>query len=157
MRIEMITAIPVQNHNNYKNHSVKSLKNTSFTSAVPQSRESLLEQISDLRVFNHHIYEYEKGLRNLILTTEKTKHKEYIENKLQSRKIDYVINELGNGKMNVFFGAENCVKVVKTLSPRLNELSAEQDFMLGIMLGYDRVKQCERYLKIKNNVIMLRK
>lgn len=51
---------------------------------------------------------------------------------------------------------KKCVDVVKTFSPKLNELTAEQDFILGIMLGYDRVKQCERYLKIKNNVIRLK-
>ena len=56
----------------------------------------------------------------------------------------------------MYFGEKACVDVVKTLNPKLNELSAEQDFMLGIMLGYDRVKQCERYLKIKNNVIKLK-
>ena len=29
--------------------------------------------------------------------------------------------------------------------------------MLGIMLGYDRVRQCEIYMKIKNNEIKLGK
>ena len=33
------------------------------------------EQIADLRVFHHHIYEFKKGIRNLILTTEKAKYK----------------------------------------------------------------------------------
>ena len=32
----------------------------------------------------------------------------------------------------------------------LSELTAEEDFILGIMLGYDRVKQCERYLRVKD-------
>ena len=96
------------------------------------------------------------GLRNLVLTTEKAKYRDFIENKLQNRKINYAINDIGNGKINVFFGEESCVNVVKTFSLRLNELSAEQDFILGIMLGYDRVKQCDRYLKIKDKVVKLR-
>jgi hypothetical protein len=29
----------------------------------------------------------------------------------------------------------------------LNELSDEQDFMLGVMLGYGRLVQCDRYLQ----------
>ena len=33
------------------------------------------EQIADLRVFHHHIYEFKKGIRNLILTTEKATYK----------------------------------------------------------------------------------
>ena len=155
MRIEAVSLVNVKTNNIIKNSHIKR-DNQAFMSAC-RDNESLKEQISDLRVFNHHIYEYEKGLRNLILTTEKGKYRDYIENKLQNRNIDYAINEVGNGKINVFFGEKSCVDVVKTFSPRLNELSAEQDFMLGIMLGYDRVKQCERYLKIKNKIILLRK
>lgn len=114
------------------------------------------DEYSDLRVFHHHIYEYKKGIRNLILTTEKAKYRNSIEKRLASEKIAYVIHEIPNGKINVYFGEKDCVDVVKTFTPKLNELSAEQDFMLGIMLGYDRVRQCERYLKIKNNIIKLK-
>lgn len=115
-----------------------------------------IEEYNDLRVFSHHIYEYEKGLRHLILTTEKTKHRETIERKLQHRNIPYLIHKIDRDKINVFFGDEACINVVKTFSPKLNRLTAEQDFILGIMLGYDRVKQCDRYLKIKNQQIKLR-
>ncbi|RLD17868.1 MAG: DUF2023 domain-containing protein, partial [Caldiserica bacterium] len=31
----------------------------------------------------------------------------------------------------------------------LSNLTEEEDFILGIMLGYDRLKQCERYMRIK--------
>ena len=30
-------------------------------------------------------------------------------------------------------------------------LEKEEDFILGIMLGYDRLRQCERYLKRKRH------
>ena len=33
----------------------------------------------------------------------------------------------------------------------LSNLTDEEDFILGTMLGYDRVKQCERYLRRKRN------
>lgn len=114
-----------------------------------------IEEINDLRVFKHHIYEYKKGLRNLILTTENAKHQATIEKVLQHNEIPYIIHKIANEKINVYFGAESCVNVVKTFNPKLNKLSAEQDFILGIMLGYDRVKQCDRYLKIKNKEIKL--
>lgn len=128
--------------------------NTGFAAAAkPKTRPP--EELAELRVFHHHIYEYKKGIRNLILTTEKAKYRDSIENRLKNEKIDYVIHDIPNEKINVYFGEKDCVDVVKTFNPKLNELSAEQDFMLGIMLGYDRVKQCERYLKIKNNVIKL--
>ena len=36
-----------------------------------QGKTSSITEIADLRVFHHHIYEFKKGIRNLILTTEK--------------------------------------------------------------------------------------
>ena len=41
------------------------------------------QQASDLKVFHHHIYEYQKGLRNMVLTTEKSQYQSYIENRLK--------------------------------------------------------------------------
>ena len=116
------------------------------------------QQACDLKVFHHHIYEYKKGIRNLILTTEKSGYRDVIESRLTHDKIDFVVQEVNDKKINVFFGAKDCVDVVKTfVSKKLNELSPEQDFILGIMLGYDRLKQCGRYLKMKNNIVQLAK
>ena len=41
------------------------------------------QQINELQVFIHHIYEYKKGLRNLILTTEKAENKDVIIERLE--------------------------------------------------------------------------
>ena len=116
------------------------------------------QQASDLKVFHHHIYEYKKGIRNLILTTEKSIYRQIIEDRLSHEEIDYAIQNVNENKINVFFGAKDCVNLVKTfIDKKLNEITPEQDFMLGIMLGYDRIKQCTRYLKLKDNVILLKK
>ena len=118
---------------------------------------SLAKQACDLKVFYHHIYEYKKGIRNLILTTEKSIYRQPIESRLNNEKIDYFIQEVNKDKINVFFGAQECVNVVKTFGNKmLNEITPEQDFMLGIMLGYDRLKQCSRYLKLKNNILIFK-
>lgn len=108
---------------------------------------SMREQSRDLKVFFHHIYEFKKGIRRLILTTEKDIYQPTIEERLTKEEIDYTINRVGENKINVFFGEKDCVEIVKTFNPKLNLLTPEQDFMLGIMLGYDRLKQCARYLK----------
>lgn len=145
MQILPITCSSRQRRNLY------TAQNRSVTFSSGCNNENCLKtQISDLRVFNHHIYEYKKGLRRLILTTEKGEYQDTIEKRLNHEKIPYLINPVGNGKINVFFGDERCVKVAATLNPKLNLLSPEQDFILGIMLGYDRVMQCERYLKFKD-------
>ncbi|MBD9223928.1 DUF2023 family protein [bacterium] len=94
----------------------------------------------------------------IILTTEKSKYKTSISERLDKENIDYLIHDIAQDKINVYFGAKECVDVVKSFkNTKLNELTPEQDFMLGIMLGYDRVRQCERYMKIKNNEIKLGK
>lgn len=107
------------------------------------------QQHSELGVFLHHIYEYKKGLRSLILTTEKKTNREYIEHKLMKENIPYIIAPVSekSPSINVFFGNEDCISVIKTFQKPLNKLSDEQDFMLGIMLGYDKILQCQRYMK----------
>lgn len=103
-----------------------------------------------MEVFVHHIYEYEKGIRNLVLHTTSIENEGEVKRKLRARNIAHKIYRLKNGNINIFFGAKECIDVVESIGKNnLNEYSAEEDFMLGIMLGYDRRRQCERYLKYK--------
>jgi hypothetical protein len=100
-----------------------------------------------LRVFHHHIYEYKKGLRNLILYTGRAEDREQIEERLEREGIAFYVREVGSGRINVFFGAAVCVQVIRSFGAKsLAQFSDTEDFMLGIMLGYDRLRQCERYL-----------
>lgn len=104
------------------------------------------------RVFAHNLYEYEKGLRDLVLYTTCAKDKLFIEATLKRRNVAYYIKEVNQKKINVFFGEPQCVEVVRPMGCRsLTELTDEEDFILGIMLGYDRLRQCERYLQRKKN------
>lgn len=103
-----------------------------------------------MEVLIHHIYEYEKGLRNLILHTSPKSQKEKIELKLNRKKIPYVIHDIPGNKINIYFGNKYCIDVVKAIGKiDLSSYSDEEDYILGIMLGYDRVKQCERFLNRK--------
>ncbi len=105
-----------------------------------------------MKVFYHHIYEYRKGLRNLILHTTSLRYEGRVREKLDKMNIDYEIYHLKNGNINVFFGAEACVEVIRTIGkPCLNDYTPEEDFILGTMLGYDRLIQCSRYLEIKKH------
>lgn len=101
-----------------------------------------------MTVLMHHIYEYKKGLRNLVLHTMKAADRAQAELRLQHQGIAYLVCPVNEHKINVFFGAQECVEVVRRFGDkRLNEFSPEEDFILGIMLGYDRVRQCNRYLQ----------
>lgn len=107
------------------------------------------KQWNELKVFLHHIYEYKKGLRSLILTTEKASNKPVIIDRLNKEKISYLIQNVDEKKINVFFGNPDSVEVIRSFNqPRLNEYTPQQDFILGTLLGYDKIQQCQRYLKM---------
>ena len=81
---------------------------------------------AELKVFLNHVYEYKKGVRNMVLYT------------------------IGCNKINLFFGRRECIEVIQSMTSRpLNELTPEEDFILGAMLGYDICGQCLRYCKRK--------
>jgi hypothetical protein len=100
-----------------------------------------------MKVLSHHIYEYKKGLRNLVLQTMHASLIDAAIYKLDYNNIPYFIQEVTPEKINLFFGDEDCIEVVKHFKKKLSEFTPEQDFILGIMLGYGRAQQCSRYLE----------
>lgn len=103
-----------------------------------------------MNVFYHLVYEYQKGLRDLCLHTCSNDYEEKIKRALENQKIDYFICPLEESKINVFFGMKACLQIIKQFScEKLNNLSAEEDFMLGIMLGYAKPQQYTRFLARK--------
>ncbi|MDR0371440.1 MAG: DUF2023 family protein [Prevotellaceae bacterium] len=105
-----------------------------------------------MQVLCHHIYEYKKGLRLLVLHTLQTSLLQTAETKLLQQNINYLIQPVTQSKTNIFFGNRECVEVVRKFgNKKLNELTPEEDFVLGVMLGYDRLQQCQRYLQKKEN------
>ena len=103
------------------------------------------------QVLNHHLYEYKKGLRRLILHTVMRKDVAEIVARFRKHDIAHTVILLGEKRANIFFGDEVCVDVIKSIGKTsLSEYTPEEDFILGTMLGYCRRQQCERYLKLKN-------
>lgn len=101
-----------------------------------------------MQVFCHLVYEYQKGLRDLCLWTCRSDLCKKIQQSLESQKIDYLIIPLENDKINVFFGMPTCIQIIKQFSSKeLNKITDEEDFILGMMLGYAKVQQYERYLR----------
>lgn len=107
----------------------------------------------DVRVFLNHLYEYQKGVRRMILYTTTRKNLDFMLKRLDSKDIDYVIQNVGDNGINLFFGRKECIETIRCIVTRpLNHLSPEEDFILGAMLGYDLCAQCERYCKKKQNI-----
>ena len=103
---------------------------------------------SAMRVFANHIDEYKKGVRRMILFTVNDRYVGEAVKRLKAEDIDFELQEVGNGRTNVFFGRSECIEVVRRMITRpLQQLSPEEDFILGALLGYDICMQCERFCK----------
>ncbi len=106
------------------------------------------ESAREMKVFLNHIYELSKGIRKMVLYTMPSRFEEFAKLRLESQGICYHIQPLDNGNINLFFGREECIEAIKAIVTRpLNELSDEQDFILGAILGYDICGQCDRFLE----------
>ena len=107
-----------------------------------------------MKILFHHIYEYRKGLRNLVLCTLSSDYLELAVERLEHNEIAYLIQKVSENKVNIFFGMKECVDIVRGFGNKpLSTFTDEQDFILGIMLGYCRIKQCHRYLKRKGHSV----
>ena len=104
-----------------------------------------------MQVFYQLIYEYQKELRDLCLWTCSIELEPKIENLLEKQGICGLICPIENNKINVFFGNPECIEIVKQFSDKeLNCISTEEDFILGIMLGYGKKQQYQRFLSRKS-------
>ena len=97
-----------------------------------------------------HIYELNKGVRQMVLFTCNKKYGQQAVERLESQGIPYVLQPAGQQNLNVYFGRRECLEAIRLIVTRpLNQLTPEEDFILGAMLGYDLCAQCERYCKRK--------
>ena len=106
---------------------------------------------TEMMVLMNHIYELQKGVRQMVLFTCDKKYGNQTIERLESQGIPYVLQPAGLNNLNVYFGRRECLEAIRLIVTRpLNQLTPEEDFILGAMLGYDLCAQCERYCKRKN-------
>lgn len=100
------------------------------------------------RLVNHSLYELDKGVRQLFMLTVSWSDLPGVVARLAADRIDHYVHRLNDSRVNLFFGKAALVETVRHIVDKpLCELTAEQDFMLGTLLGYDREQQCRRYLE----------
>ena len=99
-----------------------------------------------MTAFQHHLYELDRGIRSMVLFTAPIGEAAAIEARIT--RSGHAFHTVRNGSVaNIFFGAEECVAVVRSFGTKqLCQYTDEQDFILGMLLGYDRLQQCRRYL-----------
>ena len=116
------------------------------TTAIPTE----IKAGATLKVLMNHIYELHKGVRHMVLFTCNKKYSELAIQRLESQGIPYLLQPAGQQNLNVYFGRRECLEAIRLIVTRpLNQLTPEEDFILGTMLGYDLCAQCERYCKRK--------
>jgi hypothetical protein len=105
---------------------------------------------TELKVLMNHIYEFKKGVRHMVLFTCNKKYGALTTERLDRQGIPYLLQPAGKQAVNIYFGRRECLEAIRLIVTRpLNELTPEEDFILGTMLGYDLCAQCERYCQRK--------
>ena len=106
-----------------------------------------------MKLFMHHIYEFQKGVRSLVLCTMCRTCAVLDCERLDRLGIEHLTQPVTDSKVNLYFGNRLCLNAVRMFVHKpLNELTPEVDFMLGAMLAYDRARQCERFCKRKRRL-----
>lgn len=106
---------------------------------------------ADMKVLSNHIYEYDKGVRPLVLYTCNKRMAGDAVERLERSGIDYIMQTAGRDNVNLFFGSAECLNAIRLIANKqLNKLTPEEDFILGALLGYDIRRQCERFCKRKH-------
>lgn len=100
-----------------------------------------------MSLFEHQLYEYKKGVRPMVLLTLGVEERDTVLKRLEGMNVSHLTVPLGRDRVNVFFGDSICIDVIRKMGKSsLTELTPEEDFILGTLLGYDVNQQCQRYL-----------
>ena len=64
----------------------------------------------EIRIFLNHVYEFKKGIRNMVLYTMNKEHEAFAIQRLEKQNISYLIQEVNTNKINLFFGKAECME-----------------------------------------------
>ena len=72
----------------------------------------------EIRIFLNHIYEFKKGIRNMVLYTMSKEHEDFTVRRLKNQNISYMIQEISTNKINLFFGKPECMEAMRHIITR---------------------------------------
>ena len=61
-------------------------------------------RFGEMKMFMHHIYEYKKGVRDLILCTMCRTCAELVTERLRRQQIEYLAQDIDGQRVNLYFG-----------------------------------------------------
>ncbi len=104
---------------------------------------------SRMQILVNSIYELNKGVRHLFLLTAGRSELPRLRTRLETEDVDYFVQDVNAAKCNIFFGKAALVQTARHIAMKpLNQMSPEEDFMLGTLLNYDKERQCQRFLSM---------
>ena len=84
-----------------------------------------------MKLFLHQIYEFQKGVRSLVLCTMCRTCASLLSERLERLGIAYRIQSVTDSKVNLYFGNRMCLETVATFIHKpLNELTAAYSFLI---------------------------
>ena len=66
-----------------------------------------------MKLFLHQIYEFRKGVRNLVLCTMCRTCAALLAERLERQGIGYLVQEVAGNKVNLYFGNRQCLKAAE--------------------------------------------
>ena len=104
-------------------------------------------RFGDMKMFMHHIYEFKKGVRSLVLCTMCRTCASIVAERLRGQQIGYMIQEVSEKKVNLYFGKQECLDAVKTCEPAVARggLHAGRDARLRHIDAVPEVLRSEKH------------
>lgn len=95
---------------------------------------------ADMKVFSHLVYEYEKGVRNLVLYTISEEYTPLALGKLSHREIEYFVQPVPNKScVNIFSGAANASKPSRSSYANAPSIVSPRRKILSWVLYWDTI------------------
>ena len=66
----------------------------------------------EIKVFLNHIYEYKKGVRNMVLCTLNKCYEPIAVERLENQKICFIKQEASDRCVNLYFGKSECIETI---------------------------------------------
>ena len=80
----------------------------------------------EIMVLMNHIYELNKGVRQMVLFTCNKKYGKQTVERLESQGIPYILQPAGQQNLNIYFGRRECVDAIRLIvTLPLNQLTPE--------------------------------
>ena len=76
----------------------------------------------DLKIFVHHIYELQKGMRSMVLCTLEKKDETFALQRLEKLGITYYVHTINPKRINLFFGKKMFVTYISCYASFLSSL-----------------------------------